>query len=241
MNEMKESDNEIVFESIREEYKHMASWYDCFWHSYTKATLRLPFNLVVDVLSVESTIIDVACGTGELIRLLQDKSMLDHSLKCKLIGIEQSPEMLEIARKKIESKTNHFDIDLKNSPAECLPISDLCGDCLVCTNAFHFFRDKHQALNEMKRVLKNDGKLIITDWCNNYFIVKLYHCLERLRWNWRFKDKYPGPLTRDELVDLVQAAGFESLVVSMYRVRVFLIFFWGMQTITAIKKSDDVL
>jgi ubiquinone/menaquinone biosynthesis C-methylase UbiE len=187
-------------------------------------------------LRAEGTLIDVACGTGELLRLLYDTMIRDDSLRCKCIGVEPSPEMLERARKKFESKRPSFEIDLKNSPAEHIPIPNACGDCLVCTNAFHFFRDKKQALKEMKRVLKTDGKIIITDWCNNYFIVKLYHWMERMRWNWRFKDKYPGPLTRDELIDLVQSAGFESLVISTYRVRVFSIFFWGMQTITAIKR-----
>lgn len=229
----------VVFDAIKKEYKQMASWYDCFWHSYTRATLKAPLDLVSDELAPGGTLVDVACGTGEFLNLFYEKSNLGDSMKYKLIGIEPSQEMMEQARKKLESKRSNCDIELKVSPAEYLPLSDSCADCVVSTNAFHFFRHKEQALKEMKRILKTDGKVIITDWCNDYFVVKLYHFMERLRWNWRFKDRYPGPLTKDELYGLIQSAGFESIVISSYRVRVFLICLWGMQTITAIKKSDD--
>ena len=118
-----------------------------------------------------------------------------------------------------------------------LPLDDESQDMVVSTNAFHFFRAKERSLQEMKRVLKENGTIIITDWCNDYWLVKLYHILERIRWNWRFKDKYPGPLSSLMFIDHFNTAGFCNIEHSMYRVRVFSIFFWGMQTIKA-TKSD---
>jgi len=91
----------------------------------------------------------------------------------------------------------------------------------------------------MKRVLKQqeEGTLIITDWCADYWNVNLYHLLERLRWNviWRYKDRYPSLLSSFELVGLLRMVGFCDVKCERYRVRVFGIFFWGMQTIRAKK------
>ena len=262
---LKEDGKKIVFDAIRVEYRDMASWYDSFWKNYTNKTLKEPLRQVLNEKTNKYfTLVDVGSGTGEFLRRLKnhyendddsddtiasndksqqqymrinDESSLDHHQKW--IGIEPSKEMLEKAEGKFnKNKANDaVAVLFKESPAEQLPIKDDFADIVVSTNAFHFFRNKDVALQEMERVLINGGKLIITDWCNDYWLVKFYHFLERLRWNWRFKDRYPGPLTTTELLDMVNnTEGFSNVRVSKYRVRVFSIFFWGMQTVTAQKK-----
>jgi len=111
-------------------------------------------------------------------------------------------------------------------------------DIVVSTSAFHFFRDKAAALRETKRVLRRDGgSLVITDWCNDYLLVKLYHLLERIRWNLvlGYIEAYPGPITSQEMTKMVIDAGFENVRMMSYRVRVFGVFFWGTHTVTATK------
>lgn len=231
----------VVFEAIKMEYRDMASWYDWFWGSYTAGTLKKPVNKVImEQNDAIFTLVDVGSGTGEFLRLLKSHFFVDNKLQLtnggqKWIGVEPSKEMMEEAQKKFPQGNDDI-VSFKQSPAEKLPVDNSFADIVVSTNAFHFFRNKEVALQEMKRVLKQDGKLIITDWCNDYWIVKLYHFMERLRWNWRFKDLYPGPLTKNELFQLAQNAGFANIRISKYRVRVFAVFFWGMQTIVAEKE-----
>lgn len=178
-----------------------------------------------------ATVLDVGCGTGEFLRRLKIASGDESGSKRRWVGVEPSKEMLDVAQKKFDSSL----VELRMAPADRLPIEDSTADIVVSTNAFHFFPDKQRALGEIKRVLKENGKLIITDWCNDYWIVKFYHWLERVRWNWRYRDRYPAPLTKTELLQLVQTAGFGSIQNEKYRVRVFGVFFWGMQTIRAQK------
>ena len=233
----------------------MASWYDCFWKSYTDATLKRPLDEVLrHVHNIRNgsrfTLLDVACGTGSFFRRLLDilcnrfaSNSDEDTLQLQLTGIEPSKEMLEQAHQKFNygEEDTATTIVLKQSPAEQLPLDDESQDMVVSTNAFHFFKDKDRSLQEMKRVLKQNGTIIITDWCNDYWIVKLYHLLERIRWNtWRFKDKYPGPLSSSMLINHFNTAGFCDIEHSMYRVRIFSIFFWGMQTIKA-TKSDQTM
>ncbi len=195
--------------------------------------------------SEDLSIVDVGCGTGEFLRRLIDHLTTNPDFdeengSYNLFGIEPSKEMLQQAEEKFanqegENRSNVV-VTLKQSAAEYLPLNDESADIILSTNAFHFFRNKNQSLHEMKRVLKQDGTLIITDWCNDYWIVTLYHFLERIRWNWRFKDRYPGPLTSPELIELVTNAGYCQIEHTTYRVRVFAIFSWGMQTIRATKR-----
>jgi ubiquinone/menaquinone biosynthesis C-methylase UbiE len=208
---------------------------------YNTETLKKPLSQVVQLGGANANVVDVGCGTGEFLRRLHqtclpitNNNLNNNNLsKPKWIGVEPSKEMLDEAQKKFDP-TNSL-VDLKQAPAERLPIEDSTADLVVSTNAFHFFRDKQRALGEIKRIMKKNGTLIITDWCNDYWIVKFYHWLERVRWNWRFQDRYPGPQSKSELVKLVQIAGFGNIQSEKYRVRVFWIFFWGMQTISAQK------
>jgi ubiquinone/menaquinone biosynthesis C-methylase UbiE len=218
-------------------------YYSFFLHctGYNTETLKKPLSQVVQLGGANANVVDVACGTGEFLRRLYQAClpMTNNNLnnnnlsKPKWIGVEPSKEMLDEAQKKFDP-TNSL-VELKQAPAERLPIEDSTADFVVSTNAFHFFRDKQRALGEIKRIMKKNGRLIITDWCNDYWIVKFYHWLERVRWNWRFQDRYPGPLSKLELVKQVQIAGFGNIQSEKYRLRVFWIFFWGMQTISAQK------
>ena len=106
------------------------------------------------------------------------------------------------------------------------------------------FFNKAKGLQEMFRVVKcqydnNAPCLIITDWCADYWLVRLYHFMEHLWWDWwkgyQSKHNYPGPLQSRYMQQLVEEAGFSSVRVETYRVRVFTFFFWGMQTVTASK------
>ena len=242
--------NNVVYHALQVEYKEMASWYDRFWRSYTDETLKMPLDEIINQIKLVGyttcTIVDVGCGTGVLLRHLFDacSQLLVLGTSLTLKGVEPSKEMLEQAQKKFEgedgTKTDSV-ITLNNSPAEHLPLNDESADIIVSTSAFHFFRDREQSLQEIKRVLKQDGTLIIADWCGDYFIVKLYHFLEKLRWNWRFKDRYPSPLTSSELTNLVTSAGFCEVANTTYRVRVFSVFFWGVQQIKAKKRDQAVL
>lgn len=261
-------DDSVVFDAVRVEYRDMAPWYDAFWKSYTNATLEVPLDValeaLVDVVAPRTAtssavnddpdddegrrpsfvLVDVGCGTGSFLRRLVDRATTSATMM-RLIGVDPSVEMLEVARGKFDDDemaggSMTTTVTFERSPAERLPRADESVDVVCCTNAFHFFRDGRKSLLEMRRVLRPGGTMIIVDWCADYALVRLYHLLEGIRWNdvWGGggRDRYPGPLTSVELQELVEST--DDLRVTRhdsYRVRVFSVFFWGMQTIVATK------
>lgn len=63
----------------------------------------------------------------------------------------------------------HWGIDLMGGPgvdvradAQCLPLASQSADVVISTELLEHVRDWHAALSEMKRVLKPDGRLLLT-------------------------------------------------------------------------------
>jgi ubiquinone/menaquinone biosynthesis C-methylase UbiE len=226
-----------VFDALKVEYEEMAPWYDELWLAYLDKTLKKPLAFLQTeadgaASSSQFTVVDVGCGTGEFLRRFVLQNRNNRQSLPKLIGVEPSAAMLEKARDKFDPQ-HQPQVIFRQAPAEDLPLPNGSVDVVCSTNAFHFFRNKERALLEMFRILKQDtGKLVITDWCNDSYLVKLYHLLERVRWS-RFRHRYPGPLASKELLDLVTAAGFVNVSIYTYSVRFWGVVFWGMQTITA--------
>lgn len=253
--------NNGVYSALQVEYQDMAPWYDKFWAAYLDKTLQKPLTFLQACVHQKPslTAVDIGCGTGVFLkRFMTGMSSSSSNTNSnngdkrlpKFIGIEPSKAMLEQARTKFADEKSSSssggggggggdiksDIELKQGPAEQLPLANASVDVVCSTNAFHFFRHKETALSEMKRVLKRGGKLVITDWCNDYTLVKLYHnVIERLRWR-NFQDGYPGPLNSQKMLELVQEAGFDEVSIERYSVRFWLFVYWGMHTITATKK-----
>lgn len=98
------------------------------------------------------TILDLCTGTGDITAILKEKFS-----NAKIIGIDFSPKMLEIARKK------HPDIEFLQGDCTQLPFEDESFD--FCTVAFGLrnIPDLEKAVSEIYRVLKKDGIFINLD------------------------------------------------------------------------------
>ena len=101
----------------------------------------------------EGDVLEVAIGTGLNIPLYPDE--------VRLTGIELSPEMLVIARRRAADIGR--DIDLQEGDAQALPFPDASFDTVVCTYSLCNIPDEGLAVAEMKRVVRPGGKLLLLD------------------------------------------------------------------------------
>jgi ubiquinone/menaquinone biosynthesis C-methylase UbiE len=75
-----------------------------------------------------------------------------------LSGLDPVPEMLAVARTKLSKK-----VDLREGWAEALPWPNNTFDLIVSCNMFHYIIQPVAAVREMERVVRPDGKVVITD------------------------------------------------------------------------------
>jgi ubiquinone/menaquinone biosynthesis C-methylase UbiE len=98
-------------------------------------------------------VLEVAVGTG--LNLPFYGEGLD------VVGIDLSPDMLVIARRRaLEAKR---EVDLREGDAHAIDFADETFDTVVSTYSLCNIPDPEQALSEMQRVLRPGGRLILVD------------------------------------------------------------------------------
>jgi ubiquinone/menaquinone biosynthesis C-methylase UbiE len=128
-----------------------------------------PFKLIrkaitskIEELNPQGTIVDVGCGSGNLLIKLAKKFP-----KHEIIGVDLSDEMLEAAKKRIEKKGNPSEIKCTHGSANDLPFDENSVDYIISSLSLHHWVNPLVALQEMYRVLKNNGYLVIFDFRRN--------------------------------------------------------------------------
>jgi ubiquinone/menaquinone biosynthesis C-methylase UbiE len=101
-------------------------------------------------------IVDVGCGTGSALRAASDKY-----LGGKLIGIDPVNRMVEIARERIIEHPEADRISFQKGSAENLPLGDNFSDFVLAFDSIDHWNDTKKGISEIKRVLKDNGKLVI--------------------------------------------------------------------------------
>lgn len=99
-------------------------------------------------------VLDVACGTGIITRLAFKKT----GNAGTVTGLDINPGMLSVARSVTQSTSS---IEWHQARAEDIPLNDEVFNIAFCQLGLQFMEDKRAALQEMYRVLKNDGRLVL--------------------------------------------------------------------------------
>ena len=196
-------------EAVLREYARLAPQYDRKWSFYIRATTRETIARLP--MRPTDALLDVGCGTGALLCQLAESYP-----QASLAGIDPSPEMIEIARKKMPSS-----IELKRGWAEQIPFQDEAFDAVVSCNVFHYVRRPLAALQEMARALKPAGRLVITDWCDDYWACRI--CDWYLR---RFNRAHFRVYREKDCMKLLVDSGQKEVRIERYKIS----WLWGLMT-----------
>jgi len=99
----------------------------------------------------DAEVLDVATGTAAVaIELVRQRG-------CRVVGLDQSPEMLESARRRIEQAGLEERIQLVEGSAERLPFPDRAFDGLTFTYLVRYVEDPAATLAELARVVQPGG------------------------------------------------------------------------------------
>jgi demethylmenaquinone methyltransferase / 2-methoxy-6-polyprenyl-1,4-benzoquinol methylase len=94
------------------------------------------------------TVLDVATGTGAVARELVA------SKGCTVVGLDQSPEMLAEARRRLPA-----DVELVEASAESIPFPDASFDALTFTYLLRYVSDPASTVRELARVVRTGGTI----------------------------------------------------------------------------------
>jgi len=134
--------------------------------AFEKMTGFLPFKLLrrkivseLKKVNLEGNGIDIGCGSGNLIIDIRKKIP-----KLNLTGVDISSEILDLAKKKINQTSLLESIEFKIGTVEKLPFPDNSSDFIISTLSLHHWINPLNAFNEIYRVLKKNGILLLFDF-----------------------------------------------------------------------------
>jgi demethylmenaquinone methyltransferase/2-methoxy-6-polyprenyl-1,4-benzoquinol methylase len=165
------------------------------------------------------TILDVACGTGDMCEFWdKTANKLDISID-KIIGADPSVGMLEVA------KTKGLNAEFVEAEAKALPFEDKSVDILSISYGLRNVQDRKEGLEEFHRVLKDGGLLVILEFTKlqkatimsrirDFYMKKILPVIGGLLSKNREAYSYlpnsiEGFLTKEMLVEELKEVGFE--------------------------------
>jgi ArsR family transcriptional regulator len=112
-------------------------------------------RIVEGIAEGEAVVVDLGTGTGVLLEQLSARAQ-------KLIGIDSSPEMLEIARRRAR-EGGLGNTELRLGALEHLPLSDQEATAMVANLVLHHVANVPEVLREIRRGLAPGGRLVIAE------------------------------------------------------------------------------
>ncbi len=153
------------------------------------------------------TVVDLGCGAGLELCIAAERV----GREGRVIGIDMLDEMLELARQaaeEVSGKLGYSNIEVRKGLLESLPLADRSVDVVISNCVINLTEDKRRTFEEILRVLRPGGRLVVADVC----------CDEELPLEIRYNEKLRGEclggaLRQDELIGLLEDVGFSGITV----------------------------
>jgi len=131
-------------------------YYETFWQQQLKPAQDLLLEMAA--LQGGESVIDVACGTG-----LVSFRALEHAAGGNLLGTDISEKMVALATS-LAGQKGETRARFERMDAEDLLLGDGIFDVGLCALGLMYVPSPLKALQEMRRVLKPEGRIIVAVW-----------------------------------------------------------------------------
>jgi ubiquinone/menaquinone biosynthesis C-methylase UbiE len=172
-----------VFDSEADKYDQ---WYETPLGNFVNLLEKQAIYSLLNP-SPGETVLDVGCGTGNYSIELAGRD-------CIVTGVDNSKNMIEIAKWKAASR--NLKINFVFADVSLLPFDDNIYDSAICVAAVEFFGNRQKGIDEIFRVVKPGGKIVIGFINKNSGWGELYQS-DYFKENTVFK--YAGLLDIDEI------------------------------------------
>lgn len=106
-------------------------------------------------------IVDVACGTGDMIMFWKEIANKKNINLKNIIGIDPSVGMMEFGKKKLP------EVDFIEAFADNMPLEDSVADIISISYGIRNVVQRQEAFFEFARVLKKNGLVVISEFTKN--------------------------------------------------------------------------
>ena len=130
--------------------------YDLFENIYNKSVYQSTGESVAKYIKNTDRVLECACGTGAI-------SIFIAPVCKELIVSDYSVGMLKQSKKKLK---NYDNIDYRRVDITDIEAEDNSFDVVVAGNVIHLLPDPQRAMNELTRVCKDGGRLVIPTYIN---------------------------------------------------------------------------
>lgn len=144
-------DSDYKNKSVETFDKQAVKYHSTFFGRHARSLYRYVLDEIKT--GAYDSVLDVGCGRGDVLSLIIGK---DNNIRAH--GLDLSKEMLKIANEELKGQAV-----LKLGDSENIPWDSNEFSLVTCTDSFHHYPNPEKALSEMFRVLKKNGKLIISE------------------------------------------------------------------------------
>ncbi len=179
------------------------------WWNWARPVNEAVYQAVISRLTGEHLrVLDVACGTGLLGRLLCDAEP-----GRSVTGVDLSPAMIEQARR-LSAGYDPSRLRFEQADAENLAFPNGSFDAVVNTLSLHHFPNPGVALAQFRRLTREGGRVIIVDVATPVWFARTYTGINRVWARWTGQEWLRTP---EEVADMLAAAGLRVTEVAPVR------------------------
>lgn len=127
---------------------------------------QMIIKLLKNEVSPEMSVLDIGTGTGEIpINISGNVKYID--------AVDFSSEMIQVAKNKMEEKgIKNISFLIQNSNQ--MSYKDNSFDIILMTNLLHVVPNPENVIDEAKRLIKKDGKIIISSYLHNQNMISRF-------------------------------------------------------------------
>ena len=161
-----------------EEKQHIGQLFDRIAGTYDGLNHGLSLNIdkrwrrkTVQQMVPAQHVLDVAIGTADL-----TIEMLRRGKAQRVTGLDLSKQMMEVGRRKVERLRVTGKVEFVYGNAQHMPFDNASFDAVTCAYGCRNFQNLDEGLQEMYRVLKPGGQVIILEFSypSNALVRALY-------------------------------------------------------------------
>jgi len=162
-------------------------------------------------------LLDVGCGPGNIVLKIAQRCS-----RLSIVGVDRSANMVQAARRAAAELGLGSRVFYYQGNADQISFADGTFDMVLSNSVLHHLTNPSKALEEMLRVTKPDGAVLLRDLRRPSRLAFPWHA----RWHGRhysgimkrlFEDSVRAAYTPDELADLLGRAGISKAHIFFHR------------------------